>query len=307
MQRVILSLAALVLLVIAVWLWGLGGANEIGNWAKSGQAAAQQAIAGLLRRLRAGDAAALTGLLGLCFAYGFFHAAGPGHGKLLISGYGVAARVSALRLSTLAVLSSLAQALAAVILVYASVLFFDWTRQHMMGLAEDIMAPASFGAMALIGLWIMFRGLRRLRMLRGAAAIHTHDHAHGHDSPTCTSCGHRHGPSPAEAEAVSDWRDAAMLIGAVAIRPCSGALFLLIMTLAMGLQLAGILGVLAMALGTASVTIVVAMATVIFREGALLRLVTDRGTGVARSLSLLEILAGLAIAGFAIHLMAGAL
>ncbi|MBC7181339.1 MAG: hypothetical protein H5U14_14800, partial [Roseovarius sp.] len=244
---------------------------------------------------------ALAGLMGLCFAYGFFHAAGPGHGKLLIGGYGMAARVSAWRLSFLALASSFAQAAAAVLLVYTGVFVFDLTRQHMTDLAEDIMAPASFAAIALVGLWLAFRGLRRWRQNRPAPTHdhHHHDHHHDHDAP-CASCGHKHGPTMAEAEAVTGWRDAAALIGAVAIRPCTGALFLLILTWRMGLDLAGILGAFAMGLGTASVTLAVAIASVTLREGALARLATG---DTARALPLFEIAAGVTIAALSTHLM----
>lgn len=300
MRRPVLSLAALALVGLAIWLWGLGGAGQVALWAKTGQAETQQAMARLLQALRAGDPGALGALLALCFAYGFFHAAGPGHGKILIGGYGMAARVSALRLSGLALASSLAQAMSAVLMVYAGVFVFDLTRQHMVGLAEELMAPISYGAIALVGLWLALRGARRLRAL--AARRHRHDH-----DGACASCGHRHGPTLAEAEAVTGWRDTAALIGAVAIRPCTGALFLLILTWRMGLELAGLLGVLAMGLGTASVTLAVALASVTLREGALARLSGAEGNGVARALPLLEIGAGVIIAALSLHLLRSAL
>jgi len=297
MRRPILSLAALALAALVIWLWGFGEAAQVSAWARAGQAETQQAMARLLRALRAGEPGALAGLMGLCFAYGFFHAAGPGHGKLLIGGYGMAARVSAWRLSLLALASSFAQAAAAVLLVYAGIFVFDLTRRHMTDLAEDIMAPASFAAIALVGLWLAIRGLRRWRQNRPAP---THDHHHhDHDAP-CASCGHKHGPTLAEAEAVTTWRDAAALIGAVAIRPCTGALFLLILTWRMGLDLAGILGAFAMGLGTASVTLAVALASVTLREGALARLATG---DTARALPLFEIAAGVIIAALSTHLM----
>lgn len=301
MRRPVLSLAALALAALVIWLWGFGGAAQVSAWARAGQAETQQAMARLLRALRAGEPGALAGLMGLCFAYGFFHAAGPGHGKLLIGGYGMAARVSAWRLSFLALASSFAQAAAAVLLVYTGVFVFDLTRQHMTDLAEDIMAPASFAAIALVGLWLAFRGLRRWRQNRPAPTHdhHHHDHHHDHDAP-CASCGHKHGPTMAEAEAVTGWRDAAALIGAVAIRPCTGALFLLILTWRMGLDLAGILGAFAMGLGTASVTLAVAIASVTLREGALARLATG---DTARALPLFEIAAGVTIAALSTHLM----
>ena len=295
MQRLIWAIAAAVL-ALAVWLWGFGGSDLVMRAAAEGQREAQQAMAGALRALRAGQPGAIAALLGLCFTYGFFHAAGPGHGKLVIGGYGMAERVPVLRLSVLALASSLAQAVTAVGLVYGALWLFDWGRQQMVGAAEDVLAPLSFGLIALVGAWLAIRGLRRIHGMK--ADHHVHGHAVDHDG-TCHHCGHKHGPTVDEARNVRSLRDALMVVGAVAVRPCTGAIFVLILTAQMGIGAAGIAGAFAMAFGTALVTVAVAIAAVSLRESALMRL---QGGTALRATAALEILAGLVIAAVALQL-----
>jgi len=294
-MRTALQLAALAVVALAVWLWGFDGARMLERWAAEGQRMAQSGMAQSLRALRANEPGAIGALLAVCFGYGFFHAVGPGHGKILIAGYGVAERVALTRLSLLAVLSSLAQALTAILVVYAGVWFLGLGREAMVGAAEDWFAPVSYAAIGLIGLWLALRG--GLRLWRDRAVTggqrDPHDHDHGEDT-VCGSCGHAHAPSPEQARNVQSLRDALVLIGAIAIRPCTGALFLLILAVSMGIDIAGILGTLEMGLGTASVTLAAAIGSVTFREGALARFAG--GPHTARIAGMIETAAGLIIA-----------
>ncbi|MDQ2093434.1 nickel/cobalt transporter [Rhodalgimonas zhirmunskyi] len=315
--RLLLVVPVLAALVLAWWLWGMGGFDRLSAWAAEGQRDVQNAMARALRSLRGGDRAALAGLLGLCFAYGFFHAAGPGHGKLVIGGYGMGQRVPMRRLIGLALASSLAQSATAVALVYAGVFAFNWTRERITDVADRLLEPLSYAAIALVGLYLLIRGLQRIFRARKAgrdevqsqghdlahdhAYDHGHDHGddhghtrhHSHDDGTC-SCGHKHGVTLEEAAEVRSLRDALVLIGAVALRPCTGAVFLLILTWRMGIDLAGIAGAFTMGLGTASVTMAVAAASVGLRESALAQSMS--GAGAARTAAVIEILAGLLIA-----------
>jgi nickel/cobalt exporter len=290
-------------LAVAVWLWGLGGMAVLDRWAAEGQHEAQTAMARIVRALKAGQPGALFSLLVLCFAYGFFHAAGPGHGKILIGGYGMAQRVSLTRLGALSVASSLAQAGSAVLLVYFGIWVLQLGKAALEGAAEDWFAPVSYAAIAGVGLWLLARGIRRaygaFRPEAEPGAGHGHAHDHMHDA-NC-GCGHAHGPTPEQVAEVHSLRDALVLIGAVAIRPCTGAIFLLIITAKMGIHAAGIAGVFAMGLGTAAVTLLVAVAAVTMREGVLAQIA--EGRGILRAMSALEIVAGSVVALAAFQLL----
>ncbi len=274
MPRLIAVVALAVVAVLALF-WLSGGARVVELWALEGQREAQGAMARGLRALRAGEPAALAGFLAVCFGYGFFHAAGPGHGKLLIGGYGAARAVGAVKLSAVALASSLAQGVTAVALVGTGVWIWQLGRERMTDMADRLFAPLSFAAIALVGVWLAWRGLRGLMAQGQGGGHHHHDHGHHdhHDhtgeGAQCDTCGHAHGPDPAALAQATGWRDIAVLVGAVAIRPCTGALFVLILTAQMGIFAVGVAGTFAMALGTASVTIAVAVAAVTLRRGVL--------------------------------------
>lgn len=292
-----------VLLGCAVWLWGFDGAREVSRWAADGQLQVQRAMAGYLRALKQGEPRAFASLMGLSFAYGFFHAAGPGHGKIVIGGYGMAAKITALKLSMLAVMASLAQAISAIILVGAGVLLFGLGRTQMTDIANKWMAPISATAIALVGLWLAWRGLRVLRTAR-RAPVHDHPHS-GHHHDLCETCGHSHGPSVEQAAQTHSVRDALALIGAVALRPCTGALFLLIITWSMGIFWAGIAGALFMGLGTAGVTVAVAISAVFMRSQALSGL--QDSSVLVHANGILQLGAGLLIAALASQIALAAL
>src|SRR5262249_14925871 len=64
-------------------------APGIVGWLLAQQAAFYHQMSGLIRAAKS-DGSAVIGLLGVSFVYGIFHAAGPGHGKAVISSYLIA-------------------------------------------------------------------------------------------------------------------------------------------------------------------------------------------------------------------------
>jgi nickel/cobalt transporter (NicO) family protein len=299
-----LLISGLVVLGLLVVLWATGAFAQLTLWALGEQRAVQNALARAIRGVRAGDAGALAALLTVCFSYGFLHAVGPGHGKVLIGGYGVARRVRMLPLMTIAFAASLAQAAVAVGIVAALFAALGWTREAVLGVSEDVMAPVGHVLVGLVGAWLVWRGFSRIRQQQRAHGHHAqsdaHDHGHAHrDAHNHNNahthdahCGHAHGPTLDEVTALTGWRDTAALIAGIAMRPCSGALFLLILTFQMGIAAAGIAGVFVMGLGTASVTVAVALLAVWSREGAL---ATLSGGRLARALPMVEVAAGVLV------------
>ncbi len=282
-------------IALLLWFWGSGGFDSLAAWAAGEQREFQNQIARALRAARAEQPEAVVTLLTVCFAYGFFHAIGPGHGKVLIGGYGLGRRVAFWRLSAISVLSSLGQAVTAVVLVYAGVLIFQMSRESLVGTTEQVMAPISYAAIAAIGLWLVFRSVRSFarRHRTESAHQHEHHHHHDHDDGVCSDCGHRHGPTAEEVAQVGSLREAMMLIAGIAARPCTGALFVLILTWQMGIALVGIAGAFAMALGTATVTTLVGWTSFGLRGGLLASASATRFASVLAPT--IELVAGLII------------
>lgn len=299
-MRRIVTLVALAVLLVLAWFWWSGGFDRLSIWAAGQQRGFQNTMAMSLRDARAGEAGAVVALLTACFAYGLAHAAGPGHGKVLIGGYGVARAVPMMRLSLIALAASLGQAVTAVALVYTGVLILNVGREAMVGTTEAVMAPISYGAIALIGLWLVWRGLRRMR-----PPLHVHDHTHDAEGGDCPSCGHPHGPSLDQVEKAGTLREALILIAGIAVRPCTGALFVLIITWQMGIGWLGIAGAFAMAVGTAAITMGVGMAAGGLRGGLLAGM--NGSPRLAQMAALVELVAGAVVVFLATGLLLRAL
>ena len=80
---------------------------------------------------------------------------------------------------------------------------------------------------------------------------HGHDHAHhDHDHDDASAWGHAHAPEPQELAGPGGWRRGLTAIVAVGLRPCSGAILVLVFALAQGLFWVGVASTFVMGLGT---------------------------------------------------------
>ena len=233
------------------------------------------------------DGSAVWTLLAISFAYGIFHAAGPGHGKAVISSYLVANQETARRGIVLSFASALMQSLVAVLIVGVCAWLLNATAKTMCG-TERVIEIASYALIAAFGarlVWTKGGGFMRALQARapvpamaGAAQHHGHDHGHAHDhhhhdhghhhhdhDPGHVHdehCGHSHGPAPSELAGPGGWKRGFGAILAVGIRPCSGAILVLVFALAQGLFWAGIAATFVMGLGTAITVATIAVIAV---------------------------------------------
>ena len=139
-------------------------------WVREQQQAYYGSMSGTLRQIKTSSpyAAAWT-LMFLSFGYGIFHAAGPGHGKTVISAWLLATENELKRGVVIAFLSSIIQALVAILLV--SVLFFVVASAS--SAARDVagvLESASYAMIGAMGLYLIWTALRPK----------PHDH-HDHD------------------------------------------------------------------------------------------------------------------------------
>lgn len=268
-------------------------------WINAHQQAFYRALTGALKNMRENPWAAST-LVGLSFAYGVFHAAGPGHGKAVISSYMLANEIELRRGVLLSFLSSMLQGIVAILLVGAAYLVFRGTAISMTD-ATRALETASYGLIAAFGAWLLYRKLWRGRPRATAgdhdhsrhgraghaavgSGVHVHREEHGHSQAhdhhshahgpgeVCSTCGHAHAPDPELLKGDRfALREAWSAIIAVGLRPCSGALIVLSFALLNGLYLGGILSVFAMSIGTA-ITVSVLATLAVTAKGAAMRL-----------------------------------
>ncbi|MGR9170772.1 nickel/cobalt transporter [Rhizobium sp. KDH_Rht_773_N] len=272
------------------------------------QQAFYRALTGALKEMRQ-DPWQLSSLIGLSFAYGVFHAAGPGHGKAVISSYMIANEVELRRGVVISFISAFVQGVMAVVLVGGAWLVLRGTGITLT-MATQAMEIASFVMVILFGGWLLFRKLRSMarslprRQLMATSAgpvgmmLDWKDNAAerrsadfrfsgkaqavdpGHTyvpGMVCETCGNSHLPDPSLVGGDRfSMREAWSAVIAVGLRPCSGALLVMTFSLLNGLYLGGVLSVVAMSLGTA-ITVAILATLAVTAKGTAVRL-SGRGS-----------------------------
>ncbi|MEP2981143.1 MAG: nickel/cobalt transporter [Lentilitoribacter sp.] len=272
-------------------------------------------------------------LVGMSFAYGVFHAAGPGHGKAVISSYMIANEVELKRGITLSFMSAFMQGVSA-ILVVGVVYFILRGTAISMSDATFVLEAASYVLIILFGCWLLWKKTKSWFVSNdhdehSHGHNHNHDHSHYHShhhdhehahhdhdhhhhnhdhlehGAVCSSCGHAHMPDPKSLSGDLTLRQAWSAVIAVGLRPCSGAVIVLSFALLHNLYLGGILSVFAMSIGTAITVSILATLAVTAKNTAVRFANSDRSA--MRIGSSIEVLGAILIIALGILLLGAVL
>lgn len=297
---------------------------------------------GLLRN----DWTAFWVLGGLSFLYGIFHAAGPGHGKVVIGSYMLANERQVRRGVLLSFGSGILQAIVAVTVVGLAAAIWQVSTSAM-DLAVVWIERGAYGVMVLLGLWLVarklfgwghrheapdFEAVAHARLhereaphalaanrgqvfqftpavaapgptgydAHGRAPGHAHyGHDHGDDDH-----GHHHHHHVVTADQTGgDWREQLGVVLSAGLRPCSGALLVLVFAWSQGVFLAGVASAFLMGLGTA-ITVSVLAVVAVSAKGLARRYLDANGRLGSRLVGLAELLGALVVLAFGLAMLA---
>lgn len=270
-----------------------GPLGPVFAWIAAWQSSFYRLLTDSIAEMKASGAAPWL-LIGLSFGYGVFHAVGPGHGKAVISSYMMANEATARRALGLSFAASAVQATTAVVLVLVGALVLNLSSIALSRSVEtiEVVAYALVTALGAVLVWrkVVLPLARRRSSLRPAVAsagagtgpdhapgdrhhhrhhegghhqhVHQHDHHHDHGHDEACGCGHVHALDPAVVAQAGTFREMAAAVLSIGLRPCTGAVIVLVFAIAQGLPAAGILSAYAMGLGTAVTVSVLALAAV---------------------------------------------
>jgi nickel/cobalt exporter len=311
----------------------VGDVSGIGAWIIAQESGFYRSMTQALHAIKNHTSAGWD-LAVVSFAYGVFHAAGPGHGKAVIASYMISNERALRRGLLISLFAALLQGAVAVALIGIAALIFNATAQRMTA-AASMLETLSYAGIIVLGallLWqkgvafvAAYKSLRQrlpvetlfvtqtptqaFSMGRGTSAFFAdggtpietpkgqdQTHVHGPD------CGHFHGLDPAKLDEGFVWKGALLTVLTAGARPCSGAILVLVFALAQDMFLAGIGATLAMSLGTAMTTGALAAFAVFAKQAAM----KYAGPGSPRALMfgrLIEVTAALCVLLFGVALL----
>lgn len=214
----------------------------------------QQTLSVSLRDIKGGSGSlALWTLATVCFGYGVVHTLGPGHGKAVVVAYFLDSSRPRAWIEGVFAGGWIAftHTLAALLLAGALKLF---ATVGLLGALREVrnVEMVSYLLILVIGLWRLWAGIT------GRLHEHHHGHDQAHDHHDHDHHGHDHHHEPRQ-RTVAGW----LLLTAAGIAPCAGALVVILLSIALDVIWAGVVGVIAIALGMAITLSAIGMASMV--------------------------------------------
>ncbi len=211
----------------------------------------QEGLAAATRLVAENGVEAAGALIGLSFAYGVLHASGPGHGKLVISTYVLTHEDAVRRSLALSVLAALMQGVTAIVIIEVVLAIIGASLREATGIASQL-EMTSYALVLVLGL--ILAGVTARRLVRRARDPHAAD---------------VHAPDAAHVADKGSLGALAAVIFSIGLRPCTGAILVLILANVLGLRFTAWAAVFAMSIGTALTVSAIALASVYARKATL--------------------------------------
>lgn len=264
------------LLLLAALIGALVFSDSVADLARYSaeyQRRIQQILSSSLRDIQSGTGSfALWTLVTICFGYGVVHTLGPGHGKAVVVAYFLDSSKPRGWIEGIFAGGWIAFTHTLAALLLAGALKLSST-VGLLGALREVknVETFSYALILAIGIWRLWAGITG-RLHEHAHGDHDHGHggheqgghghgAHGHDHHHGHDDGHDHHHHGHEApqRTIAGW----LLLTAAGIAPCAGALVVILLSIALGVIWAGVVGVIAIALGMAVTLAGIGMASMV--------------------------------------------
>ena len=271
----VLGLVGLIGFSLLAYFFGTSAYTQFIGWVYAGQKMFHGQMTDNLSKFAdsASGATAWAVVFG-SFLYGVFHAAGPGHGKVILSTYLLAQPHEVKKSVYMSAAASILQGIVAILLVYGLFYAFGLVAKETKA-AVVWSERLAFALVMVVGLVLIWRAVKGFGWVgsrahahdhhdnhgdHGHSHNHAHEHHHGHNHShghhhdehgVCSTCGHAHVPSSEQVAEATDFRTIIGIIFSIGLRPCSGAVLVLVFAKFAGIPFAGVLSVFAISIGTA--------------------------------------------------------
>lgn len=234
------------------------GVAELARYSADYQRRINQVLSTSLRDVQSGTGSlALWTLVTVCFGYGVVHTLGPGHGKAVVVAYFLDSSKPRAWIEGIFAGGWIAFTHTLAALLLAGALKLSSTVGLLSALREvRNVEIVSYTLILLVGFWRLWAGITGRLHEHPHGDLdhghHSHDHAHDHRHH------HHHEHEPPQ-RTIAGW----LLLTAAGIAPCAGALIIILLSIALDVLWAGVVGVIAIALGMAITLAAIGMASMV--------------------------------------------